>query len=277
MDLHSLCIKGDVKGVIERVKLSPSSVNDLVYGKPALWHAAMRGHKDCVRAMIILGADVNVKETNNGETPFHVACTKGFVDIAMIMCQRNKEVMHIRDSRYGWTGLHHACERGHTELACALVDHGGAIVDVIDPNGWTPFHHAIICGFPDVADAMYRRGASIHRPTNNGWTALHLCCRKGLMDLAMTMLLDGASINAKDENGETPLEMAHPERIDVKVLYEASVRLNKANRQRDKEMEDLKRGYSMYIKPPKKKEKYDPSKRKSIWAEEFDLSVDPDA
>ena len=47
--------------------------------------------------------------------------------------------------------------------------------------------------------------------------------------------------------------------------------------QRDKELDDLDRGYSMYIPPPKKKEKYDPNKRKSLFAEEFDLTVDPDA
>lgn len=277
MDLHTLCIQGDTRGVIERCKLSPASINDLVYGKPALWHAAMRGHKDVVRAMVILGADVNVKDTNNEETALHIACHKGFVDIAMIITSRNREAVHIRDGRYGWQALHHACERGHLELACALVDNGGAIIDAVDKDGWTPMHHACICGFDDVADAMYRRGSSIHKATNNGWTALHLCCRRGLMDFAMTIILDGASINAKDDNGQTPLEMAHPERIDVKALTEVSVRLNKQNRQRNKELDDLKRGYSMYIPPPKKKEKYDPNKRKSLFAEEFDLTVDHDA
>ena len=89
-------------------------------------------------------------------------------------------------------------------------------------------------------------------------------------------MLDGASINTRDDNGHTPLDMAHPERIDVKALTEASVRLNKEKRQRHKELDDLRRGYSMYIPPPKKKEKYDPDKRKSLFAEEFDLTADTD-
>ena len=96
MDLHTLCIQGNTQGVIERCKLSPLSINDLVYGKPALWHAAMRGHKDVVRAMVILGADVNIKDVNNGETALHVACHMGFLDIAMIIVSRNKEAAHIR-------------------------------------------------------------------------------------------------------------------------------------------------------------------------------------
>ena len=89
----------------------------------------------------------------------------------------------------------------------------------------------------------------------------------------MALVMIGVDIHAQDACGETPFDMAH-QRIDVKELMEASVTLNKNNRQRNKEMDDLARGYSLYIPPPKKKEKYNPDKRKSIWADEsaFDLT-----
>lgn len=275
MDLHTLCIAGDVKGVVMRCKVSPSSIDDLYYGKCALHHAAIRGNQDCVKALLICGANANVRDSDTGETPLMIACARGFTSMAMLICDREGGSIHVKDRRYEWTPLHHACERGHYETACALLDreHNPAFIDATDRNGWTAFHHACICGFEDVACALQQRGASIHKATDNGWTALHLCCRRGLMQLALTLVLDGASINVNDANGETPLEMAH-ERINVKELTETSVTLNKNIRQRDKEMSDIRRGYALYIPPPKKKEKYDPNKRKSIWADDdaFDLT-----
>jgi ankyrin repeat protein len=245
-----------------------------MYGKCALHHACLRGHKDCVKAMLILGASPNVRDSDTGETPLHIACSKGFLDIAMIICDRDSSAIHIKDRRYEWTALHHACERGHLDVACALLDreHNPALIDAVDQDGWTAFHHACICGFEDIAFALNGRGASIHKPTNYGWTPLHVCCRRGLMEMANTLVLKGANINAKDGKGLTPLDMAH-ERIDARELFATSVTLNKNSRQRDKEADDIKRGYSLYIKPKKKKEEYNPDKRKSIWADESTFNL----
>jgi ankyrin repeat protein len=277
-DLHTFALNGDAAAIVNLLKSRPNMVNSLAYGRTALHHAAHRGHVDAIRALLICKADPNVMESNNMETPLHIACTNGHTQAALLLCSRGA-YGNAKDSHYEWSPLHHATERGDINTVCALLDmntrciDGHIAIDIRDKDGFTPLHHAAINGFPDVAIALLDRGANPHAKANNGWSVMHCACRRGLSKLCIKLIQDGVHLNDHDENDKTPLDIAHPTRIDIKELQAISINYWRQIRRKQKEESDIASGKNLYIRPPDKADnKLKHKTRKSIWADEPDIS-----
>ena len=279
MDLHSLALQGDASGIVRHLQEYPEVVNHRAYGRTALHHACDRGHRDAVRALLICGADPNFLDANHGETPLHIACTNGHTHVALLLCTKGARV-NQPDGHYCWAALHHCAERGDVDTTRALLEmeerciDGHAAVDIVDVDGFTALHHSCINGFPDVAMVLIDHGADATATADNGWTVMHCAARRGLEHLMIGLIGRGVQLNVKDNEGRSALDIAHSTRVDREKVQSISVNYWRNLRRKELEEQDIASGKRLYIKPARIADNKGKSReRKSVWAEEFDLSA----
>lgn len=87
-----------------------------------LWAAAQGGREEEVESLLSIGADVNWRSGDGGETPLIAACRNGHRGVAALL------LAHGGDARACNAGnesaLHAACRNGDEELCALLVDSG---------------------------------------------------------------------------------------------------------------------------------------------------------
>ncbi|XP_027702051.1 ankycorbin isoform X1 [Vombatus ursinus] len=171
-------------------------------GKTAFHLAASRGHVECLRAMVIHGADVTAQDTaghsalhlaaknshpecikkllqskcpaestdNSGKTALHYAAAHGCLQATRILCE-HKSPVNLKDLD-GNIPLLLAVQNGHTEVCCYLLDHG-ADVNSRDKNGRTTLILACETGNSNMVEALIKKGADLNLVDSLGHNALH--------------------------------------------------------------------------------------------------------
>ena len=110
--------------------------------------AAQCGQTDLFE-MILSEEDNKNPKNCIGETPFIVACTKGHMNIAIILLNKSNEFaidLNIKD-RFGRTAFHRACENGHSEIVEMLIKNASSTnidLNIKDRIGCTAFHCACV-------------------------------------------------------------------------------------------------------------------------------------
>ena len=125
----------------------------------------------------------SVNATNiEGETPLHLACAKGHLEIAQWLQSAGASVNAT--SNVGNTPLHRACTRGHLAIAHWLLS-VGASVNAANIGGCTPLHDACFDGRLGIAQWLCSVGADATLRINCGDTPaqlLQLHARGGQLD-----------------------------------------------------------------------------------------------
>ena len=117
--------------------------------------AARTGNAAAVRVLIDHGADVNLKESQLGETALMWAASENHADVVTLLAGRGADVnarsaaIQFPKDRFGlegvltilphgnWTPLMYAARDGGMDSARALAK-AGADVNATDPDGTTP-------------------------------------------------------------------------------------------------------------------------------------------
>lgn len=155
-----------------------------------------------VRPAIRAGAEKLSKE--NGKK-LALACERGDFDLVKKLILLKADV-HVKD-KYGMTPLHTAVYHGETEIVRLLLEHG-ADVNAKDEDGWTPLHWATQYCQTEPCELLLQYGADANVKDVYGWTPLSTAARLGYTTICKILLDAGADANAKNDKGKTAYDVA---------------------------------------------------------------------
>ncbi|XP_045881981.1 ankyrin repeat domain-containing protein 29 isoform X1 [Meles meles] len=128
------------------------------HGTTLLMVASYAGHIDCVRELVLQGADINLQ----------------------------------RES--GTTALFFAAQQGHNDVVRFLFEFG-ASTEFRTKDGGTALLAASQYGHKRVVETLLKHGADIHDQLHDGATALFLAAQGGYLDVIRLLLSSGAKVN----------------------------------------------------------------------------------
>jgi cytohesin len=195
-------------------------------GRTALHSAVSNGRTNIVSLLLEAGADVNA-EDDACMTPLHYAMKNMFrKDMLAALLNAGADI-NARDKR-GSTALHFGTNCNN-EDAMSMLLKAGANVNAKDDDARTPLHCAALkfCSEKIVA-LLLEAGADINATDNRGSTPLHDASRENRYVFVSILLQAGADIDATDDKGETPLHCAAKSPGTLKLLQEASAKLQMA-------------------------------------------------
>lgn len=197
--------------------------------------------RETVLFLLNHGANVNVRNSQNGMTPLHNAAIRGVPGVVSILLSHGASV-NARDSLQD-TPLLVMVERGHRakKAIAELLVEKGADVNAVNTVGYTVLHKMALLNigyswpeiragvgstFNDfrvsVADALetvdflVSHGAKVNA-AKDGLTPLHFAATTEKPELVELFIKRGSDINARSKSGETPLQFARSSRCPESV------------------------------------------------------------
>jgi ankyrin repeat protein len=205
--------------------------------------AARSGQSDIIKLLLKYGALVDVRDRQNGETPWLSAVSNGNGVVADILRLNGADVT-VAD-KFGRNVLYHAAKSGASDILVAALKspefkdkvntpdsmgnlplnaavnsygaecvrimlQAGANPLLVDAQGWTSLHYAARTSNErifDLLNAQLGKTANWNLPTANSdkQTPLHLAARDGYSQAIDKLLKLGADVTIKDAHGQTPL------------------------------------------------------------------------
>ncbi|KAL4711460.1 hypothetical protein ACJJTC_005584 [Scirpophaga incertulas] len=171
-------------------------------GYTPLHMACLANAPDCVRALLLAGADVNLTAAKRS--------TSTIPGIVGDLLLDNRPKLYQQDMKYGGTPLHWAVSR---EVIEALVDKN-CDINALNFDGRTALHIMVLRGRLDCTIALLSRGAEQSLGDKDGNTPLHLAVKQSSVHIVQALVVFGANLEAKNKEGYTarhcvPTEMSN--------------------------------------------------------------------
>ncbi|XP_055842006.1 85/88 kDa calcium-independent phospholipase A2 isoform X1 [Episyrphus balteatus] len=184
-----------------------------VDGYTPLHLACLYDKPDCVKALLLSEADVNLPAKNISKvykttTPSSVA---GFV-------KTNANKLYTQDMKYGGTPLHWCSSR---ETLQALIN-TGCDVNATNFDGKTALHVMVERNRFECVVTLLAYDAEIDVVDKDGNTALHIAIEKKLVPIVQCLVVFGSDFDLKNKEGTTPRHMVGKEANgskDDEILY----------------------------------------------------------
>lgn len=168
----------------------PNSLNSRNSNGHTPIHVACHNDKpECVKALLLIGADVNIPATEGPEPS-----SPGYVGDFL---HNKPNVLHSEDMKFGGTPLHWSRSR---EVICALIEN--CDINALNFDGRTALHVMVMRKRLECVVALLSHMASVNIVDKEGNTPLHLA-----VDLVIVQALIGfgADLNARNWKSKTPL------------------------------------------------------------------------
>ncbi|KAG8516796.1 Ankyrin repeat domain-containing protein 29, partial [Galemys pyrenaicus] len=188
--------------------LFPISCIGLLYpfqkhGTTLLMVASYAGHIDCVRELVLQGADINLQREDGG-TALLAASQYGHMRVVETLL---KNGANIHDQLYdGATALFLAAQGGYLDVIRLLLS-SGAKVNQPRQDGTAPLWIASQMGHSEVVRVMLLRGAERDAARSDGTTALLKAANKGYHDVIEELLKFSPTLGIL-KNGTSALHAA---------------------------------------------------------------------
>ncbi|KAE9546613.1 hypothetical protein FO519_010175, partial [Halicephalobus sp. NKZ332] len=156
------------------------------YGRTALHGAAKDGNYEIAKFLVENGANASLK-TNNGNTA---------LDLAAKSSEKNEELIQYLTS-HSRNPIHHAVRIKNTEMLNALIA-ANIEVNTTDEDQWTPLHIAAKNGNLEAAEVLIEKDFRLINTTDiNHWYPIHQAAFNGKCDIVSLLLGKGADVNVK--------------------------------------------------------------------------------
>ncbi|CAN0557521.1 unnamed protein product [Ectocarpus sp. 12 AP-2014] len=195
---------------IVRTLLTAGATDDVnvLFGgerESALHVAAARGAEDSCRALMIAGADPNLRDRRK-RSPLHLAAVAGHHRVAGMLLLSKAHVDTKKACQQ--TPLHLAASEGHALCISELLL-GGADKDVVDYLGRTPLFSAAVNNHLEAVEELLAAGANHSLRTNGSRSPLEIAANRGHADVLKALLdKDSGEVDAANGDGRAALHYA---------------------------------------------------------------------
>ncbi|XP_004420626.1 PREDICTED: ankyrin repeat domain-containing protein 35 [Ceratotherium simum simum] len=202
---------GRVAALASRKSARPTKLDS--NGQSPFHLAASKGLTECLTILLANGADINSKN-EDGSTALHLATISCQPQCVKVLLQHgaNEDAVDAENR----SPLHWAASSGCASSVLLLCDHE-AFLDVLDNDGRTPLMIASLGGHAAICSQLLQRGARVNVTDKDDKSALILACEKGSAEVAELLLSHGADAGAVDSMGHDALHYAL--RTQDKVLW----------------------------------------------------------
>ncbi|XP_066157041.1 85/88 kDa calcium-independent phospholipase A2 [Euwallacea fornicatus] len=170
-------------------------------------HMACRADKpDCVKALLIAGADVNKTATGDGDY-----MEPGYVGNFL---QDNPNTLHHSDMKNGGTPLHWANSRVVIE---ALIE-VNCNINAENFERKTALHVMVERQRLDCVVALLSRQAKVDLPDKDGNRPIHLAVKQGHLPILQALIVFGANLDLLNNAAESPRHLVIKD-LEPKILY----------------------------------------------------------
>ncbi|XP_055689252.1 85/88 kDa calcium-independent phospholipase A2 isoform X2 [Lutzomyia longipalpis] len=169
-------------------------------GYTPLHLACLADKPECVKALLLAGADVNISARNISTV--YSKKTEHASSVADLM-QTNPNKLVTQDMKHGGTPLHWSSSR---EIIEALIERG-TDVNALNFDGRTALHIMVGRNRLDCCVALLSHEAEIDLKDKDGKTPLHIAVEKKLVPIVQCLVVFGCDINMKNKDGKTPRHM----------------------------------------------------------------------
>ncbi|KAK6941324.1 PGG domain [Dillenia turbinata] len=202
-----------------------------------LFEASLSGRVESLRELMeedrLILARVSV--TCFDESPLHIAAMLGHAEFGKTIVLYKPDMVTDLNLQ-GRTPLHLAAALGHVELVKMLVSVDSNVCSFHDEDGYTPLHLAVIKGQIGVMkELLIAQPGAVRCTMDGGETLLHTCVKSNRLE-ALKLLVDLVSlegfISFRDDDGNTILHIATlmKQMETVKYLLKRTgVKLNEIN------------------------------------------------
>jgi cytohesin len=120
-------------------------------------HAARSGRVEAVKLLLLAGAQVNARESWNGQSPLHWAAAEGHGAVVEALIEGGADIR--QRSNAGSTPFLFAVRKGDMRSVKAFLDAGADVNEKRPADLATPLLVAIINGYEDLVDLLLDKGA----------------------------------------------------------------------------------------------------------------------
>ncbi|XP_067402699.1 ankyrin repeat domain-containing protein 29 isoform X3 [Emydura macquarii macquarii] len=170
--------------------------------------ASHYGHIECVRELVLQGADINLQR-EDGATALFLAAQGGYLDVIRLLLSSGAKVNQPRQD--GTAPLWIASQMGHSEVVRVMLLRG-ADRDATRNDGTTALLKAANKGYNDVIEELLKFSPALGL-LKNGTSALHAAVLGGNVKAVALLLEAGADPFLRNKANELPAELTKNERI----------------------------------------------------------------
>ncbi|XP_038624219.1 LOW QUALITY PROTEIN: ankyrin repeat domain-containing protein 35 [Tachyglossus aculeatus] len=193
---------GRVAALASRKTARPTKLD--VHGQSPFHVAASKGLTECLTVLLANGAEINTKN-EDGSTALHLATISCQPQCVKVLLQHGANEDAVDGENR--SPLHWAASSGCASSVLLLCDHE-AFLDVLDNDGRTPLMIASLGGHSAICSQLLQRGARVNVTDKEDKSALILACEKGSAEVAELLLSHGADVGAVDRLGRNALHYA---------------------------------------------------------------------
>ncbi|XP_053114728.1 ankyrin repeat and SOCS box protein 10 isoform X2 [Hemicordylus capensis] len=173
---------------------------------------ASRGYLDCLRHLLLRGADVDLAP--GGQTALHAACTAATADCVRLLLSFGADPEAVSED--GFQPLHFCRSPESVECARLLLSHGAPVNGASEEEEETPLHVAARLGLTAHVRLLLRSGADLEAKNATGQTPLNAACAQphpaqaagAYYDVCQQLVEAGARVDSADLDRQRPLHQA---------------------------------------------------------------------